>query len=155
VSKPPIIRAAAVQAGPIILDLHATVAKACDLISEAAQNGAKLVVFPEMFIPTYVDGSVWGRGLAMFGSKKATSAFLRLWENSVEIGDASTERLCQAARENGVTIAIGLNEKINRGRTLYNTILYIGENGAIWASIGSWFPPTMREWCMALATGAP
>ena len=40
-----------------MLDLDATVAKACDLIREAAQNGAKLVVFPEMFIPTYVDGS--------------------------------------------------------------------------------------------------
>ncbi len=56
-SKLPIIRAAAVQAEPIILDLDATVAKACDLIREAAQNGAKLVVSPEMLIPTYVDGS--------------------------------------------------------------------------------------------------
>jgi nitrilase len=130
-SKLPIVRAAAVQAEPIILDLDATVAKACGLIREAALNGAKLVVFPEMFIPTYVDGSVWGRGLAMFGSKKATSAFLRLWANSVEIGDASTERLREAARENGVTIAMGLNEKIKASRTLYNTILYIGEDGAI------------------------
>jgi nitrilase len=94
-SKLPMVRAAAVQGEPIILDLGATVEKACDLIREAAQNGAKLVVFPEMFIPTYIDGSVWGRGLAMFGSKRATSAFLRLWENSVEIGDASTERLRQ------------------------------------------------------------
>jgi nitrilase len=130
-SKLPMVRAAAVQAEPVILDLDATVAKACDLIREAAQNGAKLVVFPEMFIPTYIDGSVWGRGLAMFGSKRATSAFLRLWENSVEIGDASTERLRQAARENGVTVAMGLNEKTNGSRTLYNTILYIAEDGAI------------------------
>ncbi len=90
-----------------------------------------LVVFPEMFIPTYVNGSIWGRGLAMWGSQKARSAYLRLWENSVEIGDASTERLCQAARENGVTVAIGLNEKTSSTRTLYNTILYIGEDGTI------------------------
>jgi nitrilase len=130
-SKLPMVRACGVQAEPVILDLDATVAKACDLIREAAQNGAKLVVFPEMFIPTYIDGSVWGRGLAMFGSKRATSAFLRLWENSVEIGDASTERLRQAARQNGVTVAMGLNEKTNGSRTLYNTILYISEDGAI------------------------
>ena len=130
-SKLPIIRAAAVQAEPIILDLDATVAKACDLIREAAQNGAKLVVFPETFIPTYVNGSIWGRGLAMWGSQNARSAFLRLWENSVEIGDASTERLCRAAQENSVTVAMGLNEKVSGVRTLYNTILYIGENGAI------------------------
>ena len=130
-SKLPIIRAAAVQAEPIILNLDATVAKACDLIREAAQSGAKLVVFPKMFIPTFVNGSIWGRGLSMWGSKKARSAFVRLWENSVEIGDASTEKLCQAARENGVTVAMGLNEKVSGGRTLYNTILYIGEDGAI------------------------
>ena len=75
-SKLPIIRAAAVQAEPIILNLDATVAKACDLIREAAQSGAKLVVFPKMFIPTFVNGSIWGRGLAMWGSKKARSAFV-------------------------------------------------------------------------------
>jgi nitrilase len=130
-AKLQVIRAAAVQAEPIILNLDATVAKACDLIHEAAQNGAKLVVFPEMFIPTYINGSIWGRGLAMWGSQKARNAFSRLWENSVEIGDESTQRLCIAARENGVTVAMGLNEKVSGLRTLYNTILYIGPDGAV------------------------
>jgi nitrilase len=130
-AKLPTIRAAAVQAEPIILNLDATVAKACDLIHESAQNGAKLVVFPEMFIPTYINGSIWGRGLAMWGSQKARSAFSRLWENSVEIGDEATQRLCRAARENGVTVAMGLNEKVSGLRTLYNTILYIGPDGSV------------------------
>lgn len=130
-SQLPIIKAAAVQAEPIILDRDATVAKACDLIREAARNGAQLVVFPEMFIPTYVNGSIWGRGLALWGSEKAKSAWLRLWENSVEIGDESTERLCRAARDSGVTVAMGLNERCVSIRTLYNTILFIGADGAI------------------------
>lgn len=45
----PKYRAAAVQAAPIYLDLDATVEKSCQLIDQAASNGAKLVAFPEAF----------------------------------------------------------------------------------------------------------
>ena len=44
------IKAAAIQAEPVILDCEATVDKACHLISEAASKGAQLIVFPELFI---------------------------------------------------------------------------------------------------------
>ena len=39
------------QHAPVFLDRDATVEKACRLIDEAARGGAKLVVFPETFIP--------------------------------------------------------------------------------------------------------
>ncbi|MDA3022291.1 MAG: carbon-nitrogen hydrolase family protein, partial [Actinomycetota bacterium] len=49
----PQFRAAAVQAAPVYLDTEATVEKACRLIAEAAADGARLVVFPEVFVPGY------------------------------------------------------------------------------------------------------
>jgi len=49
----PVFKAAAVQAAPCFLDSDATIAKASRLIAEAAGNGAKLVVFPEVFVPGY------------------------------------------------------------------------------------------------------
>ena len=49
---------AVVQATPVFLDRDATTAKSCDLIKEAAANGAALVLFPETFIPAYPDW-VW------------------------------------------------------------------------------------------------
>ena len=47
----PKFKAAAVQAAPVFLDPMATVAKAADLVREAAANGAQLVAFPEVFVP--------------------------------------------------------------------------------------------------------
>ena len=56
------VRAAAVQAAPVFLDRDATVAKSVSLIKEAASDGARLIVFPETFIPTYPDW-VWRAGV--------------------------------------------------------------------------------------------
>lgn len=39
----------------MFLDRDATIAKARELIAEAGRSGARLVVFPEAFIPTYPD----------------------------------------------------------------------------------------------------
>ena len=47
----PKLKAAAVQAAPILLDREATVAKACRLIEEAGDSGAKVIGFPECYIP--------------------------------------------------------------------------------------------------------
>ena len=47
------VRVAVTQAEPVWLDLEKTVAKTCKLIKEAAENGAQLVTFPEVWIPGY------------------------------------------------------------------------------------------------------
>ena len=47
------LRVAAVQASPVFLNREATTKKACELIKEAGRNGAKLIVFPEGFIPSH------------------------------------------------------------------------------------------------------
>ena len=47
------VRVAVTQHEPAWLDLEAGVVKTCKIIEEAAQAGAKLVAFPECWIPGY------------------------------------------------------------------------------------------------------
>ncbi|MEU9234793.1 carbon-nitrogen hydrolase family protein [Streptomyces subrutilus] len=118
--------AAAVQAAPVYLDPAATVDKAVALIAEAAGNGAELVVFPEVFVPGYpywnwtmnpVQGSPW---------------FERLRAASVDIPGPHVAALCAAARRHGVTLVIGVNERVPYSLgVLHNTLLTIGPDGEI------------------------
>ena len=119
---------AAVQATPVFMNRDATVEKACLLIEEAAANGARLVFFPEAFIPTYPDW-IWfvpaGR-IAL--NQKLYGALL---DQAVAIPGETTERLCQAAREAGVFVSMGINERNDNasGGTIYNTNILINTEG--------------------------
>jgi len=125
----PVVRVAAVQATPVILDAQATTAKAVRLIGEAAAQGAELVVLPETFIPLY-PSNVWGAGAASFAGWD--ELWLRLWENSVDVPGPLVDELVAACRQHDVHCAIGVNERESeRPGTLYNTLLLLGPEGLL------------------------
>ena len=119
---------AVVRAAPVVLNREATVSKACELIAEAGRSGARLVVFPEAFIPTYPD---WVWRIPPGQHRVLADMYAELLEQSVEIPSPVTERLSQAARQAGVYVAMGLNERNAQASnaSLYNTLLYIGPEG--------------------------
>lgn len=124
------VKAAVVQAGPVMFDREGSLEKACDLIREVSEKGVQLVLFPEAFIPAYPRGLGFG---AVVGSRSAggRKIFELYWANAVEVPGPVTEILGKAAREAGIYLAIGVIERENRfGRgTLYCTLLYFGPNG--------------------------
>jgi len=122
----PRVKVAAVQAAPVFLDREATVDKALSLISEASQKGAGLIAFPEVFIAGY---PYWNRLENVF---KTTPYFVSLLKNAVCVPDATTDRLCEAAKKAGVYLVMGINERPrNTLGTLFNTNLVIGPEGKI------------------------
>lgn len=121
---------AAAQAAPVFLDREATVEKACRLIMEAGREGAKLIAFPEGFIPTY---PLWTWFIPPYKTHELRELYTALLDNAVVIPSATTDRLCEAARRAGIHVTVGINE-INAeasGTTLYNTLLFIGADGRI------------------------
>ena len=49
----PSFKAAAAHVAPIFHDTDRTIDKACDVIAEAASHHARLIAFPESFVPGF------------------------------------------------------------------------------------------------------
>lgn len=118
----PKFRAAAVQAAPIFMDLDATVEKTCSLIEEAANNGAKLVAFPEAFIPGY-PWWIWLGDPAAYGAP----FFAELYKNAVEIPGNAVRKISEAARKTETYVSVSVTER--EGGSLYLTQLWFDPNG--------------------------
>jgi len=117
----PKFRAAAIQAAPVFLDLDASIDKAIGLIAEAAGNGAKLIAFPETFLPGYpffiwLDSPAWGMQFIQ-----------RYHDNSLVYGSPQADRLAKAAKDHAIVVVMGHSEK--QGGSLYMGQWIIGADG--------------------------
>ena len=129
-----IVKVAAVQAAPVFLDLAGSVQKAIRLIADAAALGARLVVFPETWLPGYPAWLDCCRDVALWDHEPTKKLFARLMHNSVVLPGPVTEELGLAAREHDVVINIGIHERVVEGPgrgTLYNTMLTFGADGVL------------------------
>jgi nitrilase len=125
------VTVACVQAEPVILHRDATIDRLADLTAEAARRGARLVVFPEAFVPAY-PSSVWAKALAGWADGRAKAAFALFARESVEIPGPGADRIGAIARENGVWLVTGVTElDPARPGTLYNTLLGYGPDGGL------------------------
>jgi nitrilase len=125
----PVVRVAAVQATPVILDLDASVAKAVGLIAEAVAQGAQLVVFPETFLSLY-PSYAWAH-LPASGAQ-GDEFWERFWGSSVAVDGPEVGTLVEACREHDVHVAIGVNEREDdRPGSVYNSLLLLGPDGLL------------------------
>jgi predicted amidohydrolase len=117
------------QAAPVVLDLGASIQKACDWIAEAGKRGARLVAFPETWLPVYplwCDAGTFGK----WNHAPSKRLQARLARESLAIPSAETEALCRAARDAKCAVVMGANERAASG-SLYNALVYISAAGEI------------------------
>ena len=120
------VRLAAVQATYVLMDRDATIDRVAELTAAAAAQGAQLVVFPEAFVP---GTPIWIDTQPIWDGD--TDWFRLLAENAVVIPGPATDRLGAIAREHGVWLVIGVQEKEPNGGTIYNTVLYLSPEGSL------------------------
>lgn len=126
-----LVRVACCQVEPAVLDLDATLDRLQEVTGEAVAAGAHLVVFPETFVSAY-PSSVWAKALAGWAEDGAKEAFAMLARSSVDVPGAACDRLGAVARDNGVWLVTGVNERDpERPGTLYNTLLYHAPDGRL------------------------
>src|ERR1700757_2379514 len=117
------IRVAAVQIAPDLENGNGTVAKVLGAMAEAAENGAKLVVFPETFVPWYPYFSF------VYPPVLTGAEHIRLYDNAVVVPGPVTEAVAAASRRNNIVVVLGVNER-DHG-SLYNTQLVFDADGRL------------------------
>ena len=141
------LKVAAVQRPPVLLQREASIEKAICSLHEAADAGAGLVVFPETYIPGY---PVWIWALRP-GGDYGLSAEIHdcLLANSVDLSAWHLASVQDAAAERGVVVVCGVHEREGRysGGTMYNTLVTIGADGRSSIDIASWYRPIRSGWC--------
>lgn len=98
------IRAAAVQAAPVMFDTDATIDKLESLVAQAAAEGARIVAFGEAFVAGF---PIWANVLPPVDQHDFQ---IRLVESAIEVPGPYVDRLSGIAREHGVVLSVGVNE---------------------------------------------
>jgi nitrilase len=133
-SEPNVFRVALAQSAPVYHNKQATLAKALDLIQQAADQGAKLLAFGETWFPGY---PVWldvCPGAGLWNHEPTKRIFAELRENSITSDGVEAKALAAAAADLGIGIVIGINERVENGPgngTLYNSLLTFGPDGVL------------------------
>ena len=136
------VRAAVVQAGAVPFDTEGCVDKAIRLMAEASGMGAKVIVFPEAFIPGYPKGVSYG--LVVGARDPAGREEFRLYlEAAIEVPGPQTQRLGEAAAAHGAYVVMGVIERENG--TCYCTVLFFGPDGSLLGKHRKLMPTVMER----------
>ncbi len=116
-------KAAVIQAAPVFMDLQATLGKTIKLIDEAAANGAKLVAFPETWLPGYpwwlwLGAPAWGLQFVP-----------RYHANSMRVDGPEMDAIGQAAARGNINVMIGFTEI--DGGSLFMAQALFGDDGKL------------------------
>jgi aliphatic nitrilase len=117
------VRAAAAQIAPDLDSADGTLVRVLETVRDAARRGVELLVFPETFVPYYPYFSF------VQPPVQQGPAHLLLMERAPTVPGPTTDAVGAAARESGMVIVLGVNER-DHG-SLYNTQLIFDADGRL------------------------
>jgi len=124
-------KVAIIQDAPCVLDKVETIKKAAELINSVSALGAKLIIFPEAFIPGY---PAWIWRLRPGGDYSVSEELhIRLLNNAVDLSSDDLKPMLEAAKNNDVTLVCGINERdnLNSQSTIFNSVITINNQGQL------------------------
>ncbi len=105
-----------------------------EIVADAARQGAKLVVFPETWLPGYPAWLDVCRDVALWDHAPVKEAFARHAAECVNVGGESGRELRSIAAHHRITLVAGISERVASGPgrgTLYNSLVVIGPDGRL------------------------
>ncbi|KAI4940901.1 hypothetical protein J4E91_011078 [Alternaria rosae] len=116
-------KAAVCQAEPCWFDKNAGVEKSLRLIKEAAENGASLIAFSEVWLPGYPN-FIWGGNY-----HENIPLVFKYRMNSIEAEGPEILKIRRGASEHNIYVVFGFSERV--AGTLYLAQMLIGPNGDV------------------------
>ena len=129
----PVVRVAIVQA-EVAPDLADAISVTRERAREAARGGARLVVFPETWLPGYPAWLDYCRDAGLWNHAPTKKIFARMANASVVVAGEAGAALATIASELSITLVVGVTERVESGPgrgTLYNSLLTYGPDGAL------------------------
>jgi len=126
IEKLPQFKAAACHAASVFLDAAKSIDKACDLVAEAARNGASLVAFSESFVPGF---PVW---TALQAPILSHDFFRAMTSQALRLDSPEITKIRMAARRHGVIVSLGFTEGTEASvGCIWNSNILIGNDGSV------------------------
>ena len=150
-AKETTVQVAVVQAAAVPFDTEACVDKAVRLIGEAAATGAKVIVFPEAFIPGYPKGLSYG---LVVGARDAAGReeFRIYLDAAIEVPGPQMRRLGEAAAAHGSYVVMGVIER--ELGTCYCTVLFFGPDGQLLGKHRKLMPTALERMIWGFGDGS-
>ena len=145
------VRVAVVQAGSVPFDAHACIDKAIALATEAASQGARVILFPEAFVTGYPKGQNYG---LVIGARDAAGReeFRLYLDAAIDVPGPHTVRLSEAAAALHSYLVIGVIER--EGGTCYCTVLFFGPDGALLGKHRKLMPTALERMIWGFGDGS-
>ncbi|NEB92769.1 nitrilase-related carbon-nitrogen hydrolase [Streptomyces bauhiniae] len=118
-----VVKAAAVQISPVLYSREGTINRVVEKIRELGEKGVQFAVFPETVVPYYPYFSF------VQAPYRMAKEHLRLMDEAVTVPSPDTDAIGAAAREAGLVVSIGVNER--DGGSVYNTQLLFDSDGSL------------------------
>lgn len=123
-----------VQSAPEYLNIAKSMQKVEVLLREAAAKGAQLITFGETWFTGYPAWLDHCDEYAKWDFQATKSVFAKTYENSLEVSGPEVAQIGKWAKELGVVVVMGINEKVSTGLgngTIYNSLLTWNEKGEL------------------------
>jgi len=138
-----LIRVAVTQHEPVWLNLGEAVKKTCAIIKAASEEGAKLVAFPECWIPGY-PAWIWTRPVDF-------DLGVKYVQNSLSIDSPEFALIKAAAAEHKIAVSLGFSER--DGESVYIAQAMISVTGCLTMKRRKMKPTHMERTIFGDATG--
>jgi nitrilase len=146
-----IVRSAVIQDSPVVFDREATIEKTGNLVRQAAEQGAQLVVMPEGFVSAYPIGLDFGARVGL-RQPKGRDDFRRYYESAMDVPGPTCDALGEITREARVLLVIGVIER--EGGTLYCTVLFFSPDGRMMGKHRKLMPTAMERLIWGFGDGS-